>query len=285
MRVVGLALWFVLSAAAAPPADVARARILYQHTDYQGALGELLPLHAKTPAIYALVGESYFRIGDFKKSSDAFEKAVAGDPGNSEYIHWLGRAYGRRAESGNPFTAPGNASKARRCFERAVELDPRNFEAMNDLFDYYLEAPGFLGGGFQKAEALAKRIAEMDPAEGHYAQAQLADKRKQFDAAEAQLRRAMELAPRQVGRALDLAKYLAKRGRLQESEAVFDKAERMAPDSPKVMFERARTYVKENRNLSQARSLLERYLESNTTPEDPPKDKARELLKQARAGA
>jgi tetratricopeptide (TPR) repeat protein len=270
--------------AAAPP-ELAEAHKRYQRTDYQGALQTLVTVQPKTAPVYALIGKSLFRIGEFKKSSDAFERAVAGDPNNSEYVHWLGRAYGRRAESGNPFTAPGHASKARQCFERAVELNPHNFEAMNDLFDYYLQAPGFLGGGFQKAEALAKRIGEMDPAEGHYAEAQLADKRKQFDAAEAQLRRAMELAPRQVGRVVDLANYLAKLGRVQESEAAFDKALKMEPDSPRILFERARTYVDEKRNLHEARSLLQRYLNSDITPDDPPKEKARELLKQASSGA
>ena len=45
------------------------------------------------------------------------------------------------------FTATGLASKARQNFERAVQLDPQNREALSDLFEYYLEAPGFLGGG------------------------------------------------------------------------------------------------------------------------------------------
>ena len=35
-------------------------------------------------------------------------------------------------------------------FERAVALDPANREAVGDLFDYYLGAPGFLGGGANK---------------------------------------------------------------------------------------------------------------------------------------
>ena len=30
-------------------------------------------------------------------------------------------------------------------FERSVALDPSNREAVGDLFDYYLGAPGFLG--------------------------------------------------------------------------------------------------------------------------------------------
>ena len=176
--------------------------------------------------------------------------------------------------------APLHAGKARQYFERAVALDPNNEEALNDLFDYYLEAPGFLGGGYEKAEQIAKRIAAHNEAEGHFAQAQLADRRKQFDTAEEQLRRAMELAPRQVGRVLDLARYLAKHGRIEESEALFDRAERLAPDAPAVCFARARTYIEEKRNLGQARSLLVRYLHSKLTPDDPSREQAEKLLKQ-----
>ncbi|MGH9666858.1 MAG: tetratricopeptide repeat protein [Bryobacteraceae bacterium] len=282
---VRFALGFAVSCCLLFAGPSPEAQTRYERTDYNGALEILLRSPGKDAAVYALIGKSYFHLGDFKGATDAFEQASAAAPQNSEYVHWLGRAYGRRAESGNPFTAPGYASRARQCFERSVRLDPTNREAINDLFDYYLQAPGFLGGGFQKAAALVPRIAALDPAEGHYAEAQLADKRKEFDAAEKQLRRAMELAPRQVGRAVDLAKYLAKRGRVQESEAVFDQAQRMAPDSPKILFERAHTYIQEGRNLGEARSLLERYLQCSLTPDDPPKAKAWELLKETRSGA
>jgi hypothetical protein len=56
-------------------------------------------------------------------------------------------------------------------------LDPNNIEALDDLFEYYLSAPGFLGGGIEKAEGLARRIDRVEPAEGHYALYRLAEKR------------------------------------------------------------------------------------------------------------
>ena len=34
-----------------------------------------------------------------------------------------------------------------------MQLDPHNGEATGDLFDYYLNAPGMLGGGLDKAAA------------------------------------------------------------------------------------------------------------------------------------
>jgi tetratricopeptide (TPR) repeat protein len=164
-------------------------------------------------------------------------------------------------------------------FERAVALDPVNREAVGDLFDYYLGAPGFLGGGENKAEALASKVAQHDPAEGHYYQAQLDDHRKQYDSAEKHLRAALQLAPRQVGRITALARYLSAHGNAKESDALFDQAERIAPQDPRVIYERASAYVKSGRNLDEARKLLQRYLKATITPSDPPKSEAQSLLR------
>jgi tetratricopeptide (TPR) repeat protein len=121
--------------------------------------------------------------------------------------------------------------------------------------------------------------AESDPAEGHYAQALIEDKRKQYDAAEQHLRRALELTPGQAGRAMDLAMFLAKHGRFNESEAMFDQAARIAPNNAKLLFERAKTYIQEQRNLDQAKRLLQRYIRAQLTPDDPPREQAEALLK------
>jgi tetratricopeptide (TPR) repeat protein len=260
------------------------AEDLYQKTDYKASLQLLHSASSSDAAAQFLAGRDYFMLGEYKKATESFQKAFALKPSSSEYAHWLGRTFGRRAETSNWFVAAGFASKARQYFEQAVALDAANEEALNDLFDYYLEAPGFMGGGYDKAQAIAQRIAEHNPAEGHFAQAQLADRRKQYDTAEDQLRRALELTPRHVGRMLDLAKYLAKRGRYQESDAVFEKAEKLAPDSPKVIFARATTYVQEKRNLDQARTLLMRYLKCQLSPEDPPRQTAEKMLKQVAGG-
>lgn len=260
--------------------ELDQARNLYHLTEFEQSLKILQGLPHKDGAVYDLIGQNYFMMGDFKKATDALEKAVGAEPNNSDYVLWLGRAWGRRAETSSPFFAMGRASKARQYFERAVQLNPHNIEAMNDLLEYYLEAPGFLGGGFDKAKAVAARISSVDEAEGHWAQARLAEKHKEFDSAEAQLRRAMELAPQQVGRVIDLAKFLSKQGRYQEAEQSFARAEQLSPNNPKLMFAKADSYIRSGRNLDLARHLLQRYLISNITPDDPPKADARKLLRQ-----
>jgi tetratricopeptide (TPR) repeat protein len=260
---------------------VRRAQDQYQKTDYRQAIETLKPALSSDAEAMFLAGKSWFMLGEFKKASELFHNATVAAPGKSEYQHWLGKAYGRRAETANFLSAPRYASQCRQAFERAVALDPQNVEAMSDLLEYYLEAPGFMGGGLDKAEALAMRMAAKDPAEGQYSLARIAEKRKDFQKAEQHLRRASEIAPQHVGLVVDLAKFLARHGKVTESEAAFQRAAALAPNSPKLLYGRAQIYIESKRNLPQAKALLERYLQSDLTPDDPSRESAERLLRQA----
>jgi tetratricopeptide (TPR) repeat protein len=265
----------------AESASFEQASKLYRRTDYEGSLELLRALPDKEARVYDLIGRNQFMLGEFKKASESYQQALTADPSNSDYEHWLGKALGKRAETASPFTAPGLASKARQHFEKAVALNPKNKEAVDDLFEYYLEAPGFLGGGLDKAARLAESIAAIDPAEGLWAQARIAERRKDYGKAEEQLRRAMQSAPTQVGRVVDLAKFLSKQGRIEESEQTFRAAERISPNNPRLLYNRAETYIKAGRNIETARELLKRYLSANLSPDDPSRQDAEKLLKQA----
>jgi Flp pilus assembly protein TadD len=175
--------------------------------------------------------------------------------------------------------ATAHASKARQHFERAVALDSNNREAKNDLFAFYLDAPGFLGGGLDKAEAHARSIAHERPAESEFELAQIAEKRKEFSTAESHLRRAVEFAPAEAGRVVDLARYLAKRGRVKESDALFEQARKLAPNQPRLLFAEASMEIESHRDTEHARALLQTYLHASLTPEDPPRQEAEKLLR------
>ena len=282
-RQVGQSLGLLVLAAAAAygaGAEVDHARKLYNRTDFEQSLKILNSIADKDAAAYELMGRNYYMQSEFKKASEAFEKALAEQPANSQYALWLGRAHGRRAENATPFTAPSQATKARQYFEKAVALDPKNVEALADLFEYYLEAPGFLGGGMDKAERTAKQLAELEAGEGHWARAKMAEKRKDYALAEEQWRKAIEASPQQVGRLIDLARFLAKQGRMPEAEQNLAKADKLAPESAKLIFAKADIYIKHKVNLDVAKDLLKRYINSNLTPDDPPKAQAEKLLRQ-----
>jgi Flp pilus assembly protein TadD len=265
-------------AAAGEAPELAEAQKVYRRTNYTGVI-ELLKLSAGRDAAAAcLVGQSYLMLGNAGKAVEFLNKAAALEPSNALYQVWLGRAYGRKAEVDFPLIAPRDAAKARASLEKALELDPANSDATDDLFEYYLQAPGFLGGGFDKAARMSEKIAQRDPAEGEFARARLAEARKDYSTAEALLRRAVELAPKQPRRFIDLAVFLSRRGRYAESDAAFIEARKFAPLAPRVLFSEASTYIQDNRKSDEARELLKQYLSSNVGPDDPSKKQAQALL-------
>ena len=270
----------VLGASTTPASDLSKAEDLYKHTDFEASLA-LLDKHSSDPATIFLTGRNYYMLGEFKKAVECFQSATLQQPANSEYWDWLGRAYGKRAETSNPLLAPSLASKAREAFEKAVELDGTNPDALSDVFDYYLEAPGFLGGGYDKALAIADTTAKLDPAQGYFEKAKLAQKHKEFQSAENHLRQAINAAPHQVGHLLALGRFLANQGRNKESDAVFLEAQTKHPNAPQVLFAWASVLVKQKRDLGQAKMMLEKYMQASLTPDDPPKHEARRLLKEA----
>lgn len=270
-------------ARAAEP-QLAEAHKLYNSTDYERSLKVLQSIPTKDGAVYELMGRDYFMQSDYKRSTEMFERAAALEPANADYALWLGRAWGRRAETSGPFTAPVYASRARQYFEKSVQLNPMNLEAQSDLLEYYMDAPGFLGGGLDKAQTVTARITQISPVEGEFAQARLAEKRKESRSAEAHLRRAVELAPQQVGKIMALAHFLMKQGRFQEADQGFEHAEMVAPNNPGVVFGRASAYIEAHHNVEVARELLKRYMSMDLKPDDPPKAEAAKLLRQAHGG-
>ncbi len=265
----------------APQSVLRQAQDRYNHTEYPEAI-TLLKNAPQTAETLELMGRCYLMEAQQAKAVEVLEKAVALAPSNSMTFTWLGRAYGRRAETSFPLAAVGWATKSRQAFEKAVQLDPANGEAVNDLFEFYLQAPSVMGGGQDKARALIPLMAKIDPAEASFAEGKLSEHSKKFSDAESALRRAIELAPTQAGRVVDLARFLARQGRFPESERAFDEADKLEPGAPKLLFARAQTWIHTKRNIPQAKDLLARYIAApNRTPDDPTRLEAQKLLHKA----
>ena len=65
--------------------ELERAHKLYNLTEFQQSLEVLQAVPNKDAAVYALMGRDYYMQGEFKKATEALEKAVALEPGNSDY--------------------------------------------------------------------------------------------------------------------------------------------------------------------------------------------------------
>ncbi len=228
-------------------------------------------------------GKKAYGQEEYKDAVDAFEQAVELDPNVPQYHIWLGRAYGRRAENMSKWRFLSALSLARKTlehFEKAVELDETNKEALLSVLDFYREAPGMVGGGMEKAEEVARRIEKLYPADGARAWASIYDKREEFEQAEAKLREAVQIEPNEVDHLLSLASFLSRRGRYEESDKLFAQARQMAPDSPDLWFSRGKSLVRAGRGRDEARELLSRYAKADLPPDAAPRSEAKELLKQ-----
>jgi tetratricopeptide (TPR) repeat protein len=256
-----------LAAAADSPSDLLAAGRV---DDAISSLSVKLDSAPDDAASYNLLCRAYFAVSNWDRAISACEKAIALQPNNSEYHLWLGRTYGEKADASSFFTAAGLAKKVRTEFERAVQLDPNNVPARVDLAEFYLEAPGIVGGGQDKARAQAAAVARMNPAKAHWIQGRLAEKNKDAASAEREYRAAID-ASRGGGNAwLNLGLFYRRAGRLDEMQEALKKAAAAPPDQPEVLVDAASTLLRANRDLPFATQLVRRYLSSNTVEQAPP---------------
>jgi tetratricopeptide (TPR) repeat protein len=207
------------------------------------------------------------------------ERAVALNPNNSFFQLWLGRAYGEKADHSSWLTALGLAKKTRNNFEKAVDLDSRNIEARSDLSEYYIEAPGFLGGGTEKAAAQADFVERIEPATAYYIRARIAEHNKQNSEAEEEYNRALQLKMN-PHRLVDLASFYRRTNRLEDMETAIRKSADLNSQNDSALVDSASLLLHANRNLSLAVSLLHRYIDHGSKSEDAPVFQAQYLLGQ-----
>jgi tetratricopeptide (TPR) repeat protein len=225
-----------------------------------------------------LLCRAYFSLGQWDRAISDCEKAVSLDPNNSNYHLWLGRAYGEKADKSNFLTAVGLARKTRSELETAVRLDPKNVAALTDLAEFYLEAPGIVGGGRDKAEAEARNLQALDPARADWVYARLAEKNKDSAAAERYYKAAIQASHGAASTWLNLGLFYKHENRLNEMQEALHHVLGGPVDRPEALFDAAEILVHTDRNLPEAAELLQRYLSTKTSVEQAPAFKAHYLL-------
>jgi tetratricopeptide (TPR) repeat protein len=226
---------------------------------------------------YNLLCRVYFQLELWDNSMHMAEKALALDPQNSSYHLWLGRAMGRKAEDANPFTAFGLARKVKIEFERAVALDANNLPARSDLSEYYLEAPGFLGGDKNKAKQQADYVAGHDRALASYIYARVQEKQGNTGA-EAEYKKAIAASSQPSRYWVELAHFYRRTGRLSEMEDAIRRAVGAVQQGEPSEFDAAALLVHSGRNFAGAAQMLRHYVSEEDPSEDGPAFRAHYLL-------
>ena len=90
-------------------------------------------------------------------------RCARANPDNSLCAEALGNALTAQARAGGMLGLARHARPIRDNYERAVEIDPKNYRARVALLRFYLDTPFFLGGSERRARELASEAQRTDP--------------------------------------------------------------------------------------------------------------------------
>jgi|SRR5271165_245343 len=269
-----LPLFTPLTAAAQTPQTLLAAG----HVDEaMRALDEQLRTNPTAEA-YNLLCRAYFELENWDAGIPPCEKAVSLAPDNGLYHLWLGRIYGEKADRSGFLSAAGLAKKVRTEFERAVELSPDSWEARTDLAEFYVEAPGIVGGGKDKARAQADLLMPLNPGMAHWVQGRIAEKNKDNAAAEQEYRAAIAASQGGARAWLNLAGFYRHTSRFDKMDEALLTLESSPLDHPGALVDGASMLLRLGRDYPLAIRLLRRYLSPSNSVEEAPAFKAHYLM-------
>lgn len=246
----------------------------------------LLGAMAGSAEVHNLRCRVYFAMGRWDEAASECDQAVRMDGGNSRNHLWLGRALGEKADNASFLAAFNLAKRARAEFEQAVNLDPRDGEALTDLGEFYSSAPGVVGGGIDKAQTLVGPLEKVDPARAHILLGRIAESRRDLGTAEREYKTAAATSQHPAFAWITLASFYRKRERWDDMQAAVDSGYRAAQHDRKAgvaLYNAASVLIRGKRNFQLAKKMLEEYLTDYPRTEEGPAFEAYTRLAKVKA--
>lgn len=210
--------------------------------------------------------------GDRTSPLPLAERAVAIDGSVARYHRQIAEVLGVMAQHSNAFQQLFLARRFRKEIDAALALDPRDVQALRDLLEFYLLAPGIAGGDRAKAESTADRIVAIDQAEGFMAKARIAEFEHRAAESEKWLKRAAAVSPPSYRAQMALARYYleAEHRNLQFAESAARNGLRLDPSRVDAYSILAEIYASESRwsELDNILSESARNVPDDLTPYD-----------------
>ena len=285
-----LALVLVLASACAVPVRAetlanVNARIDARAADALALAEAFAKANAGNAEAWIALARARLQAGKAEQAITAAEKATLLAPNNAQSFYWLGNAYGSRIGQVVMLSQMNMAPKLRDAFERTVKLDPDQLQARSALVEFYLQAPGMIGGGIDKARAQAVEIGKRDKAQGFMAHGRIAVHEKNAEQAlkfyeaalvtkpgDARIRLAVAVAYQQLERWNDAFKLL----RLWTTED---------PKAGPAWYQTGRAAALSGQFLDEGVTALQRYMALPHAKDEPQKQHALYRLGQIHAKA
>lgn len=233
------------------------------------ALQPLAPAHAQDAEFQYEFGKALLGVKQSDAALTALKSAVALVPGEGRYHESLGEAYCDEAQDAGLFSAFSLAKSCLAEFQTAVKLAPDDVDAHSALAQYYIGAPGIAGGSLDKAHAEETTLDKLDKVQALQVRAQEAEQAKDYTAAEALLRQAVDLDKSRES-LVELGLLYTEAKRYPEALQVFGAVDAKYPDAYQAWYQIGRVTGFARSGYDAGITALKRYLAVDELPDTVP---------------
>lgn len=172
------------------------------------------------------------RQGMADDAEDEIDEAIELNKHGAKYHLLRGQILGQQAMNANVVSQAFLAPKIKNAFLRASELDPSNIEAHIALYNYYIMAPGIMGGSEEKAIEQLNAIERLDAFRGCMVRASYYLRKKDSLKAESEFKKAIALGPEKAAGYKQLGYFYLNQKRFTEAYVHMKKYVELEPNNP-----------------------------------------------------
>jgi len=171
-------------------------------------------------------------LGEFDEAEDEIDEAIELNENVAKYHLVRGQILGQQAMNANFLSQGLLAPKIKNAFLRASELDPNNIEAHVSLYNYYIMAPGILGGSEDKAVEEINAVERLDVFRSHLLRAGYYIRKKDSVKAETEMKKAIASNPTKTAGYKQLGYFYLNRQQFTEAYEQMKKYTELEPKNP-----------------------------------------------------
>lgn len=202
----------------------------------------------------------------YDDASDYLENAIDINDKVAAYHYWYGTTMAMIAQDANVLKQGMLATKIKDEYELTVKLDPSYMSAYWGLIEFYTQAPGFMGGSFDKAYETARSIMKLNATDGHRALAYVYVKEEKYVEAEKSYLEAYKLNAELFGMMMN---FYANRKMFDKGFAFLEQEMKKYPDQIGLQYQFGRCSAMSGQHLDRGAEYLTKYLAYQPKPNEP----------------